>query len=146
LTWEVILVRSRPHQRRRSCGLPWAELARWNDVYASAMRDVYAQFPSDLDVAALFAEAMMNRTPWRLWDLESGKPFDNADTLEMMAVLEKGMAQSAHPHPGMLHMYIHTMEMSPTPQRALRAADQLRPLRSFPAYAVAHLHAVRPLL
>lgn len=105
-----------------------AELARWNDVYASAMRDVYAQFPSDLDVVALFAEAMMNRTPWRLWDLESGKPFDNADTLEMMAVLEKGMAKSAHPHTGILHMYIHTMEMSPMPQRALRAADQLRRL------------------
>lgn len=105
-----------------------AELVRWNDVYASAMRGVYAQFPSDLDVAALFAEAMMNRTPWRLWDLETGKPFDNADTLEMVAVLEKGMAQSAHPHPGLLHLYIHTMEMSSTPQRALRAADQLRPL------------------
>ena len=51
-----------------------AELLRWNDVYASAMRGVYAQFPSDLDEAALFAEAMMNRTPWRLWDLETGKP------------------------------------------------------------------------
>jgi tetratricopeptide (TPR) repeat protein len=105
-----------------------AELARWNDDYANAMRDVYTQFPSDLDVAALFAEAMMNRTPWRLWELESGMPFDNADTYEMMAVLEKGMAQSTHPHPGIVHMYIHTMEMSPMPQRALRAADQLRSL------------------
>jgi tetratricopeptide (TPR) repeat protein len=103
-------------------------LARWNDDYAHAMRKVYAQFSSDLDVVALFAEAMMNRTPWRLWDLESGEPFDHADTLEMMVVLEKGMAQSAHPHPGILHMYIHTMEMSPMPQRALRAADQLRSL------------------
>ena len=100
------------------------ELARWNDAYASAMREVYTQFPDDLDVAALFAEAMMNRTPWRLWDLDSGEPFENADTREMMAVLEKGMAQGAHP--GILHMYIHTMEMSPVPQRALRAADQLR--------------------
>ena len=105
-----------------------AELARWNDDYANAMRDVYAQFPRDLDVVALFAEAMMNRTPWRLWELESGEPFDHADTYEMMAVLEKGMAQSAHPHPGIVHMYIHTMEMSPMPQRALRAADQLRRL------------------
>jgi len=67
---------------------------------------VYAHFSSDLDVVALCAEAMMNRTPWRLWDLESGEPCDHADTLEMMAVLEKGMAQSAHPHPGLLHMYI----------------------------------------
>ena len=47
------------------------ELARWNDDYAQAMRDVYAQFSSDLDVVALCAEAMMNRTPWRLWDLEA---------------------------------------------------------------------------
>ena len=82
------------------------ELARWNDDYANAMRDVYAHFSSDLDVVALCAEAMMNRTPWRLWDLDSGEPFDQADTLEMIAVLEKGMAQSAHPHPGLLHMYI----------------------------------------
>ena len=57
-----------------------AELARWNHVYASAMRDVYAQFPSDLDVVALFVEAMMNRTPLRLRDLDSGKPLDNPHT------------------------------------------------------------------
>ena len=63
------------------------ELARWND-YANAMREVYTVL-GDLDVVTLFAEAMMNRTPWRLWDLESGEPFDHADTLEMMAVLEK---------------------------------------------------------
>ena len=47
------------------------------------------RFGDDLDVAALFAEALMNRTPWQLWDIATGKPAEGADTLEAMAVLEK---------------------------------------------------------
>src|SRR3990172_7713518 len=44
----------------------------WNDAYAAAMRGVYAAFPNDLDVSTLFAEALINRTPCKLWDLQSG--------------------------------------------------------------------------
>jgi len=101
----------------------------WNENYANFMREVYCAHPDDHDVAALFAEAIMNRTPWQLWDIKSGKPADGADTLEAIAVLEAAMT---HPrgmqHPGLLHMYIHLMEMSPTPQKALRAADAIRGL------------------
>ena len=101
----------------------------WNDHYANEMREVYRAHPDDHDVAALFAEAIMNRTPWQLWDIKTGKPADGADTSEAIAVLERAMAQPrGMQHPGLLHMYLHLMEMSPTPQRALRAADALRDL------------------
>ena len=101
----------------------------WNDNYAAEMRKVYAHFGDDPDIAALFAEATMNRTPWQLWDIETGKPAEGADTLEAMAVLEKAMkAPGGDRHPGLLHMYIHLMEMSPHPERALKAADALRDL------------------
>lgn len=101
----------------------------WNDNYATAMRGVYQAHPDDLDVAALFAEAIMNRTPWALWDISTGKPAEGADTLEAIAVLERAMGQpGGMAHPGILHMYIHLMEMSPQPERALRAADALRGL------------------
>jgi len=104
----------------------------WNDAYAAAMRGVYAAFPEDLDVASLFAEALINRTPWKLWDLQSGRPAEGASTLEAVEVLEKAFHQMERaglaPHPGLLHMYIHTMEMSPYPERALRAGDALRDL------------------
>ena len=101
----------------------------WNDNYAAAMRKVYADFGDDPDIAALFAEAIMNRTPWQLWNIETGKPVEGADTLEAVAVLEKAMkAPGGDRHPGLLHMYIHLMEMSPHPERALKAADALRDL------------------
>jgi tetratricopeptide (TPR) repeat protein len=111
---------------------PGEDCSIWNDGYASAMRDVYGQYPDDPDVATLFAEALMNRTPWQLWDLGSGGPAEGADTLEAIEVLERALAANeasgAEPHPGLLHMYVHLMEMSPHPERALRAGDKLRDL------------------
>ena len=108
------------------------ELCAWNDAFSASMRGVYAAFPDDPDVSALFAEAMINRTPWQLWDLTSGEPAQGADTLEAVAVLEQALRlideRGDVPHPGVLHMYIHTMEMSPHPERALRACDALRDL------------------
>jgi tetratricopeptide (TPR) repeat protein len=96
------------------------------------MREVYRAFPHDADVCGLFAEALMNRTAWALWDLTSGQPAEGANTAEAAEVLEQAMAQTEQagdaPHPGLLHMYIHLMEMSPHPERALRAADALRDL------------------
>ena len=107
-------------------------LSAWNDAYSASMRDVYAAFPDDLDVCSLFAEAMINRTPWKLWDLKSREPAEGADTLETVAVLERALRlideRGDEPHPGVLHMYVHTIEMSPHPERALRACDVLRDL------------------
>jgi len=106
------------------------EFCAWNDAYAAAMRAVYADFPDDMDICALFAEAMINRTPWKLWDLRTGRPAEGADSLETIDVLERAMRladeRGIAQHPGVLHMYIHTIEMSPHPERALRASDALR--------------------
>ena len=100
----------------------------WNDAYAAAMRDVHRRHGGHLDVCALFVDAMMNRTPWKLWDLDSGTPAEGADTAEIVEVLEHALAHldGADRHAGpLLHMHIHAMEMSPFPERALRSGDAL---------------------
>ena len=119
------------HQRYQSARVP-QNLPAWVDDFAAAMRAVYLYHPEDADISALFAEALMNRTPWALWDLASGRAAEGADTEEARQVLERGMERRANmgapPHPGMLHMYIHLLEMSPFPEQALLACDQLRGL------------------
>ena len=105
---------------------PVEEFAPWNDAFADAMRAVHRAHPDDPDIAALTAEALMNRTPWQLWDLRGGRPAEGADTLEAQAILERAIAlPGGWDHPGLLHMYIHLMEMSPHPERALRHGDRL---------------------
>lgn len=93
-----------------------------NDAYANAMRRVCRDNPTDLDVVALTVEAVMMRTPWQLWDLATGEPADGADTVEAITLLETAFSTQpeAWRHPGLLHLYIHLMEMSPHPERALR--------------------------
>jgi tetratricopeptide (TPR) repeat protein len=101
----------------------------WNTAYADSMRQVYEQAPDDLDVATLYADALMNLTPWQLWDIRSGRPAEAARTPEARAVLERALGTEAGTrHPGLLHLYIHLMEMSPTPEAALPVADLLRGL------------------
>lgn len=106
------------------------EFTEWTDAFADAMREVHRKYPDDLDICALFAEAMMNRTPWQLWDLNSGKVAQGADTEEIIKVIETALANvdNAWDHAGLLHLYIHVMEMSPHPERALKHGDKLREL------------------
>ncbi|MEV6768159.1 hypothetical protein AB0N05_05940 [Nocardia sp. NPDC051030] len=100
-----------------------------NLAYANAMRTVYERFPDDPDVATLFADALMNVTPWALWDQHTCRPAAGAFTLEAKAALDRTLGSTAgHRHPGALHMYIHLMEMSPTPEDALPEANRLRGL------------------
>ncbi|MDF0601371.1 hypothetical protein P1J78_11565 [Psychromarinibacter sp. C21-152] len=115
---------------RRFPDAPVEDIGPWLDAYADAMREVYAAHPGDPDVTALFAEAMMNRTPWQLWDLSTGRPAEGADTAEARDVLERAFDRvpGAWDHPGLLHFYIHLMEMSPTPEAALRHGDRLTAL------------------
>jgi len=102
----------------------------WNDAFADAMRKVWQAHPDDLEVTTIFAEAILNRTPWRMWDLKTGGVAAGAGTAEARAVLERALAQdpAAMRHPGILHLYVHLMEMSPFPEAALRAGDALRTL------------------
>ena len=102
----------------------------FNDGFSAAMKPIYEAHPDDLDIAFVYAEAMMNRTPWQLWDFHNGVPNPDASTPEAMAVLERAFDQTpgAWDHPGLLHMYIHLMEMSPHPERALRHGDRLTDL------------------
>lgn len=101
----------------------------WNQAYADAMAEVYQRFPDDLDVAALYADALMNLTPWQLWDLATGEAAPEARTAEAKVVLEAALdLPGGREHPGVLHFYIHLMEMSPTPEAAMPIADLLRGL------------------
>ena len=102
----------------------------FNDGFAEAMKPVYEANRDDLDIAFVYAEALMNRTPWQLWDFHNGVPNPDASTPEAMAALERAFDQTpgAWDHPGLLHMYIHLMEMSPHPERALRHGDRLTKL------------------
>lgn len=93
-------------------------------AYANAMRDVWMAHGTQPDVAALFAEALMDLRPWDLWR-EDGS--SQPETPEILAVLEKVLA--THPaHPQANHLYIHAVEASPHPERAVPAADRLRAL------------------
>ena len=93
-----------------------------NQAYADAMREVHAQFGDDPLVVTLFAESLMNLQPWKHWS-PAGEPGEH--TPAIVAALEKGLEQ--HPgYPGMAHLYIHAMEASPTPEKALPTADSLR--------------------
>jgi tetratricopeptide (TPR) repeat protein len=109
-----------------------AEFDLWINQYADSMREVYHAFPDDLDVAALFVEAMVTRTPWKLWAIDAYEPAEGADTVEAIEVLDRAMAlielHDLEPHPGLCHMNIHALEMSPYPERGLGAADDLREL------------------
>ncbi len=103
------------------------EYDRWDTEYAAAMRRVHWRHPDDLDVAALFAEALITRTPRRLWDVRTGCPAREADVLEALAVCERGIAATAgkRAHAALCHMHIHILEMSGEPERAMGSADAL---------------------
>jgi tetratricopeptide (TPR) repeat protein len=102
-------------------GLEPAALATPLTAYADAMKDVASRFPDDADVATMTAEAMMNLNAWKLWALD-GTPAPG--TLEIVARLEAVLAR--HPtHPGANHYYIHAIEASPDPDKAIPAAQRV---------------------
>ncbi len=108
---------------------PADDLTEWTAAYARAMAEVYAAHSEDLDVAALYADALMNVTAWQLWDLETGEPAAGAHTAEARSVLEGALGRpGGMEHPGLLHFYIHLLEMSPEPETAVPASNALREL------------------
>jgi tetratricopeptide (TPR) repeat protein len=102
----------------------------WDKQFTVEMRKLFHAHADDLDLRSVFAEAIMNETPWQMWDLKTGKPTPGAGTEEAVEVLESAFRDipASWDHPGLLHLYVHLMEMSPFPQRALRAGDRLRDL------------------
>ena len=96
-----------------------------DQAYADTMREVWKKFPNDVDVGALFAEAMMDLRPWNQWTLE-GQP--NPGTEEIIATLDAVLKLNPR-HPFANHLYIHAVEASPYPERAVAAADRLRNLQ-----------------
>jgi tetratricopeptide (TPR) repeat protein len=103
---------------------PGADLRKAAEDYHDAMREVVKQFPDDLDAATLFAEAGMNLHPWGLWHTD-GTP--EAGTEEIVATLESVIRRDPN-HLGAIHYYIHAVEASPNPERALAGANKLAAL------------------
>ncbi|MGV0850265.1 tetratricopeptide repeat protein [Mycolicibacterium phlei] len=98
-------------------------------AYADAMVALATEYPDDVDVAALTADALVNLTAWALWDTRTGEPAPDSRVVQAKQILDDALATEAgRSHPGILHLYIHTMEMSGRPQDALPAADLLRDL------------------
>ncbi|MEM1272805.1 MAG: hypothetical protein AAGF88_03255 [Pseudomonadota bacterium] len=127
---EAALIHALPARFPQANCASLEDMARWDDAFATVMRDVQRQYPGNREIRAVAVEAMMQRTPWAMWDLASGKPATGADTEICRALLEAAFTEDpeAMTHPGLLHLYVHLMEMSPTPEVALPHADRLRDL------------------
>ena len=98
-----------------------ADQSSLNELYAAAMRGVYSQFEKDADVSTLLADALMLLHPWNFWQ-HDGKP--QSWTPELVRLLEKTL-KNAPQHPGANHYYIHVVEASDDPGRAMKSADRL---------------------
>jgi tetratricopeptide (TPR) repeat protein len=92
-----------------------------DSAYASAMADVARRFSSDLDAQVLHADAMLNLRPWNQWTRD-GRP--QPGTLDVVSILE-GVIARAPDHAGACHLYVHAVEASSTPERALPCAERL---------------------
>ncbi|KAA0082006.1 tetratricopeptide repeat protein [Mycolicibacterium sp. P9-64] len=106
-----------------------ARLNAGHGQYADAMVALAQAHPDDVDVQALAADALVNVTAWALWDITTGEPAPGSRVVQAKRILDDALATPAgRAHPMILHLYLHTMEMSATPQDALPAADLLRHL------------------
>ncbi|MBO9682598.1 MAG: hypothetical protein J7502_08025 [Flavisolibacter sp.] len=106
----------------RYAAQPPADRTTLDRTYAAAMKKVYEQYATDPDIGALYAEALMDLHPWDLYDKKTKKP--KAWTPELINVLEHLMKINPS-HPGAHHFYIHALEASATPEKALASAKLL---------------------
>jgi tetratricopeptide (TPR) repeat protein len=102
---------------------PKAARPAFDKAYASAMAKVAAQYPDDNEIAALYAEAVMDISPWDYWKPGGRKP--NPQSVPIVPTLERVLARNPN-HPGAIHLYIHAVEASDRPKRAEPYADRLR--------------------
>lgn len=120
-------VSAREHEWIAALGKRYAETkdadrAALNAAFAAAMGELAARYPDDLDAQTFWAESMMDTQPWDYWEADGATPKGHGG--EIVATLEKVIAK-APDHPGALHLYIHAVEASTTPERAEAAADRL---------------------
>src|SRR5262249_33289797 len=107
--------------------------------YAEAMAALHSRYPDDLDAATLYADSLMNIHPWQLWT-KDGKPGEGTD--EIVAVLESVLRRDPE-HIGANHLYIHAVEASLQPERALPSAERLSRLNPSSGHLVhmpAHIY------
>ena len=110
---EALLIRYSPD--------PTQKREMLDQQYADAMKKIHHDFPKSADAAALYADALMVQHPWDLYDkYYNPKPW----TPEIVQVLEK-LVQQFPENPGASHYYIHAVEGSKRPQKALKVADRL---------------------
>jgi len=108
--------------------------------YAAQMRELAKKYPDDLDAATFYAESLMNLNPWKLWSLD-GAPGENTE--EIVRVLESVLARDPM-HAGANHYYIHAVEASSSPQRALPSAarlDDMIPKAGHLVHMPAHIYS-----
>ena len=118
---------------------PKSDLRAAAEQYRDAMRDVVKRFPDDLDAATLFAEAGMNLHPWGLWRPD-GTPEEGTE--EIVSTLESVIRREPN-HLGAIHYYIHSVEASSSPERALAGANrlaQLAPAAGHIVHMPAHIY------
>ncbi len=101
---------------------PKAERAALDAAYADAMKQVAARYPADDTIQTLTAEAMMDTQPWDYWEAGGTKPKGRGG--EIVSTLETVLKRNPK-HPGAIHLYIHAVEASTQPQKALPYADRL---------------------
>ncbi len=104
---------------------PTADRKPLDEAFAAAMGRVWRNYPTDLDAGVFWAEAMMDTQPWDYWQADGATPKGHG--AEIVAALERVIAAEPR-HPGALHLYIHAVEGSTTPERAEAAADRLATL------------------
>jgi tetratricopeptide (TPR) repeat protein len=119
---------------------PKADLPQLDLAYKNAMAKLVARYPDDLDAATLYAESAMNLRPWKLW-LPDGRANEGTD--EIVSVLESVLRRDPN-HLGANHYYIHAVEASPHPERALASANRLEklaPAAGHLSHMPAHIYA-----
>jgi len=106
---------------KRYCNCPNPNRQQQAVEFKNAMRDLAQSYPDDLDAATLYAQSIMNLSPWALWNAD-GTPWEG--TPEILSVLESVLKRDPR-HIGAAHYYIHAVEGSPNPERALAYANVL---------------------
>src|SRR5258708_1057828 len=143
----LVLAKDKPEAERAYCGAlarrysldPKSDLKRLAVNYKDAMAGLSKKYSGDLDAATLYAESMMDLRPWQLWSAD-GKPAEGTE--EIVAVLESVLRRNPN-HPGAIHYYIHAVEASPHPERALAYAPklpQLMPMAGHLVHMPAHIY------